>query len=172
MTLLEFYQHVSDVCNHTPKPFVYDTLTAMDIPSPIIGDRRRKYHPMVSTARYVWNSSYKDGNISFEEFYTLSQQNCFYCGIKPFTTYNVSDKLTSQYRDSEYQLKEGNFTYNGLDRIDSTLIHTLDNVVPCCIRCNVGKMRRTTDEFFAHAKRIYDHLSLQDIHLLEHDIAV
>lgn len=172
MAIYEFYQHVSDVYNYELKPFHYEQLLPIEIPSPVIGDRRRRYHPMESTARYIWNSSYKDGDINFSDFYTISQQNCFYCGIKPYLTYNISQKLSSQHLHGEYQKIEGNFTYNGLDRVDSAFTHTLSNVVPCCIRCNVAKMNRTTYEFLAHAKRIYEHLSLDRIRLLEHDIIV
>jgi hypothetical protein len=43
---------------------------------------------------------------------------------------------------------------NGLDRIDSSIGHVLENVVPCCFDCNIMKSNRTVDEFLAHIKKI------------------
>lgn len=35
----------------------------------------------------------------------------------------------------------------GCDRIDNSLPHTPDNVVPCCAECNIKKMHKPYDEF-------------------------
>ena len=42
----------------------------------------------------------------------------------------------------------------GLDRIDSKRGYTLDNVMPCCKRCNEMKMSATVGEFISHIKKI------------------
>jgi hypothetical protein len=119
-----------------------------------------KYHPSIGTARGIWAKIYKDGpdGLSFEEFYDLSQKPCHYCGSKPNNSQNspMSDKLASAFAK-----ENGTFVYNGLDRIDSTKHHTLDNVVPCCKWCNYAKRERTTEEFKAWAKRLHDNLFIQ-----------
>jgi 5-methylcytosine-specific restriction endonuclease McrA len=117
------------------------------------GLKRRKHDPIKSSALAVWGQRYTD--CSFEDFYSLSQKNCYYCGNPPSNSYCVKKK-----RCSSYQLEHGNFIHNGLDRIDSNLRHTLDNVVPCCKRCNQAKNDMTTEEFFKMIMSIYNlHLS-------------
>lgn len=74
---------------------------------------------------------------------------CFYCGG------DVSNKYKS------YRKTGGTLLYNGLDRIDSHLGYTKDNVVTCCRRCNIMKMQYSKDEFIAHIKRLYEHLQLK-----------
>lgn len=79
--------------------------------------------------RSIYRGYYNDGDISFEQFYSLSQFSCFYCG-----EVNVN-----------CQAKE--FRYNGLDRIDNDRGHLLNNVVPCCGPCNWAKSTRSLEEF-------------------------
>lgn len=64
---------------------------------------------------------------------------------------------------SDIQKTEGNFTYNGLDRIDSSKGHTLDNVVTCCATCNYMKRSMTHDEFIDHIDKVYNHTSKRKI---------
>lgn len=66
--------------------------------------------------------------IDKENFYTLTQQPCVYCG----------------------ELNE----YNGLDRIDSSIGYTIENVVPCCSICNKMKLDHSKEFFFEHIKKI------------------
>jgi len=96
----------------------------------------------ISTAKKVWHERYDDGDISFEEFLKLSQENCFYCGKFP------SNKKKS--RDQNYC-----FIYNGLDRVDNNQGHNLNNVVPCCYYCNVSKSNRTKEDFLNWIEILY-----------------
>lgn len=116
------------------------------------GKKCRKYNPIISSARVVW-SHYKD--CSFELFLKLSQQNCFYCGREPHRTWNVGSKKKSGYYNSEYQNINGNFTYNGIDRIDSSKGHSEDNIVPCCWDCNKAKMDLSLSKFINLIELIY-----------------
>ncbi len=97
--------------------------------------------------RQVILQNYKRGGygrewlLSEDEFYKISQQRCHYCGQSPS------------------QIKQGhgeghNFIYNGLDRIDSAKEYTINNVVPCCSKCNIAKNNMTTREFYDWVKSI------------------
>jgi hypothetical protein len=110
----------------------------------------RKYDPVISTARIVWCRKYKDGDLAFEEFLELSQLPCFYCGVMFSNKYKVSGKNTS-----EYQTKNGDFVYNGLDRVDNSQLHNKNNVVPCCKRCNSAKLDYSQEEFANMITMIY-----------------
>jgi hypothetical protein len=115
----------------------------------------RKNTPIVSSARAVWRGNYRDGDCDFDTFYQLSQQSCYYCGRPPHRVYNVGQKGKSYRGCSQIQLERGDFTYNGLDRLDSSKGHTIDNIVPCCLDCNQSKMDKTIGEFIAHIERMY-----------------
>lgn len=72
-----------------------------------------------------------DVSLSFEEYATLTSLLCYYC-------------------DGELP-KVG----HGLDRVNSDLGYTLDNVRPCCSVCNTAKSSLTEAEFFGWVVRVY-----------------
>lgn len=100
------------------------------------GDNARIYTHLLSSARTVWRGKYRE--LDFDTFYRLSQQICTYCGRTPYRT-------------------RGEFTYNGLDRVDSSKPHTVDNVVPCCWDCNRMKGSMSRADFLSHIDRIHTH---------------
>jgi hypothetical protein len=110
-----------------------------------------KYHPSETSARRVWRKRYNDG-ISFEDFLRISQMNCYYCEAAPNNEQNAAmeDKKSSQFAKDN-----GTFIYNGLDRTDSSKLHTIDNVVPCCKWCNYAKRERSVEEFEIWIEQIY-----------------
>lgn len=97
----------------------------------------------MSLCKEIWRGRYSDGDLTVEEFFTLSQQDCFYSGAKP------SNKRS--HRNPEYCKP---FIYNGLDKIDSNGKHTKDNVVPCCWPCNEWRANWTQEEFLIRAAKI------------------
>lgn len=117
----------------------------------------RKFDPIISSARAIWHQRYKD--CAFELFLELSQQNCHYCNSVPQNRYNVGEHRKNP---SENQLTNGNFIYNGLDRIDSSIGHISNNIVPCCTQCNVAKMDYSYSDFLNQVKLIYENLQLQN----------
>jgi hypothetical protein len=113
-----------------------------------------KYKPHITSARKIWRQyCYQDNrcDLTFDQWFQISQKNCFYCGIGPSNKYNVFLKKKGASQEAK---NNGDFIYNGLDRIDSTLSHTVDNVVPCCWICNRAKNTRTTEEFFQYINNL------------------
>jgi len=92
--------------------------------------------------KQVYNSRYSDGNISYEQFCYMSQQNCFYCNNGLLNLFIKKIK------------------YNGLDRIDSTKGHDLNNVVTSCKICNYSKNNLSLQEWHNRINNVKNHLSL------------
>jgi hypothetical protein len=117
----------------------------------IIAEKGRKYDPNISSALRVFNGGYADGNLIIEDFIRIATQNCYYCGKSVEKTYNA-------FKNSniEYSKNNGDFSYNGLDRIDNNKGHNLDNVVPCCFQCNRAKSTYNIEEFREWVINIYD----------------
>lgn len=94
----------------------------------------------------------KERELSFEltseEFFTLSQQPCHYCG-----------KILT----SNKKMKYNNFMYNGIDRIDNTIGYTQYNCVSACKHCNLAKRDTTYTSFISVIKNIYEHLNLANV---------
>ncbi len=105
---------------------------------------RTQFTPIIASARNVWRDNYYE--LSFEDFYKLSQLNCHYCDNLP----NNSKSLKTCRNRSLLSIENSVFIYNGLDRVDSFKSHTMDNVVPCCWICNRAKSNRTYDQFIMH----------------------
>lgn len=110
-----------------------------------------KSDPQTATAKIVFRR-YSDGDLSFDNFLSLSQRHCFYCGAAPSNKTNYYITKKSKYSKERQVL--GYFTYNGLDRVDSKRPHNIDNVVPCCIYCNKAKLDRTQEEFYAWVAKV------------------
>jgi hypothetical protein len=84
-------------------------------------------------------------DLTDEEFFVLTKQNCYYCGTKPSAIiYNSNGNGRSATP----------YIYNGVDRVDSSKGYTPDNVVPCCKQCNRAKMDMDVKEFLRWARRL------------------
>lgn len=120
----------------------------------INGLKNRKYDPVESIARDLYSKYMKrhSGDLDFENFYFLTQKDCFYCGKKP----------SQEYLDYSKSQKINNikFIYNGLDRMDNNLPYNVNNVVTCCGRCNIMKMDMTYEDFIQHIRSIYLKLNM------------
>jgi hypothetical protein len=78
-------------------------------------------------------------NLSLEEFKPFLSQNCIYCGNPPQPSiFSGSEK---------YGRKEKQFSYNGIDRVDSNADYVLDNCVTCCSICNRAKSDMSLEDF-------------------------
>lgn len=112
-----------------------------------------------SVAYEVYKMSYDDGDITFDNFVELSQQDCFHCG----SNVKISGMTQKRFADKRHNGKKiktdiinASFQYHGLDRIDNNRGHTLDNVVPCCWSCNNLRGNRNINDFLNHISRIVE----------------
>jgi hypothetical protein len=114
----------------------------------------KKFEPNIASARRVWKSyCYQDKqcNLTFDQWLQISQEPCFYCGITQYNKYNYF----LLKKDASQEAKDkGSFSYNGLDRIDSSLPHILNNVVSSCPICNRAKSERTIGEFYQYISEL------------------
>jgi hypothetical protein len=68
-------------------------------------------------------------SISFQEFSELTARPCHYCGDPP----------SNKWARSNRNRLNGDYVYNGIDRVDNALGYIRGNVVPCCRQCNSAK---------------------------------
>lgn len=79
-----------------------------------------------------------DFNLTQDEFASITSQPCQYCG-----------EYSEKYFDKEY---------SGVDRIDSSLGYSTNNVVPCCDMCNRMKLDYNINVWINKMKQILKHL--------------
>lgn len=89
---------------------------------------------LFNSVKYNYNN-YKDINFDINDFYSLSQMGCFYCGVSGSNVYKK-------------------FIYNGIDRINNLKGHDIDNVVPCCKHCNFAKSDMSFDKFIEWINKV------------------
>jgi hypothetical protein len=92
---------------------------------------------------------HQEFGLTKEEFRTLTQQPCAYCGEEPNHLYGKSSRPPKKYIEL--------YKSNGLDRIDSSKGHTIDNCVPCCFRCNRMKSDLSKEQFLTHIRKIINY---------------
>lgn len=73
----------------------------------------------------------------------LLKEPCFYCGVKPYRT-----------RSHPQSRLYGDFTYNGIDRVDNRKGYITGNVVACCPECNYAKHTMPVEDFLSHVMLI------------------
>jgi len=114
--------------------------------------------PNIASAKDVFRARYSDGDLTFEQFLELSSCDCFYCGAKPSNKHNRYKMVLNgkETKRSKYAQDNGDFIYNGLDRVDNSLPHNLNNLVPCCKICNEMKSVRSIDDFAKQIVKLYE----------------
>jgi hypothetical protein len=88
------------------------------------------------------------------QFHILTQGNCHYCGRPPSQVISAGKECN------------GDFVYNGIDRIDSDLGYTIENTRSCCKQCNISKNTLTEQEFYAWLERVAIQISINSPRLL------
>ena len=101
---------------------------------------------------YIKNA--KKRNIKFElssdEFFWLTKQDCYYCGDKPSNKYKSISNC-------------GDYIYNGIDRVNSKEGYNFNNCVSCCRSCNLAKTDKSIEDHNEWLKRLVNH----NKHLIE-----
>lgn len=95
----------------------------------------RKYEAQARYRNLEWE-------LSIEQFNEITKQNCFYCNREPFQVVRLKGC-------------NGEYVYNGIDRVDNRRGYIIENCVPCCGICNKAKMSMTEDEFADWIVRVY-----------------
>ena len=85
--------------------------------------------------------------LSKEEARTLFKGDCHYCGDPPSRT----------LKGRAY----GEFTYNGIDRVNNSKGYLKGNVVSCCTRCNFKKSEMSLTEFTTWIVKVANHMKLE-----------
>lgn len=83
-------------------------------------------------------------NLTFEEFISLTKQNCYYCDKQP---------------QQVFKSKKSKYLYNGVDRKNNYLGYTKNNCVSCCSTCNYAKRTQQHDAFVVWIEKVYKHLN-------------
>jgi hypothetical protein len=76
-------------------------------------------------------------NINADTFLALAAAPCAYC----------SACNTNKATRAQYAVKE--WSYNGVDRVNSDLPYAIGNVVACCKACNAAKSAMSLDKFLS-----------------------
>lgn len=84
-------------------------------------------------------------NLSKDFILNIIQENCYYCDSEP-------NNILKNY------FNNGNFIYNGIDRVKNEIGYIESNVVPCCWNCNNMKGKMSQEEFYLHMDKIYNHI--------------
>jgi len=82
--------------------------------------------------------------LTIRHFKIITSSNCYYCGSKPAMV---------SFKNGGNQV----YIYNGVDRLDSKIGYTKDNVVPCCAMCNKMKFTYDVELFLTHVKKIAEY---------------
>lgn len=96
--------------------------------------------------------SYKSGakrrslvwGLTDEDFSKLTGMDCFYCGSPPSKTMQTGKT-------------NGEFVWNGIDRIDNGGGYVRGNVITCCWKCNRAKGQISYQEFAEWISDLADH---------------
>lgn len=107
----------------------------------------RKPYGVSSFNRLVrqYKANAKRRGLSFEltddEVRTLTTGDCTYCGTAPRQVMSSSDS-------------NGEYVYNGIDRVDPSRGYTAVNCVTACKYCNRAKTNMTEHEWFEFRTRL------------------
>lgn len=81
--------------------------------------------------------------IDRDTFKKITKEDCHYCGDPPSQI--IGDKTS-----------DGDYIYNGIDRVDSSKGYEIGNIVSCCGQCNRAKTSFTEIQFSVWIKNVYE----------------
>jgi len=100
--------------------------------------------------------------LAYCEFVGVATGRCFYCDAEPSKWDCVSGapsvkKASPNAKPADYEI-----CFTGVDRLNSSLGYTPENVVPCCVKCNRAKSDMSLSDFKNHVARMYAWLFPQE----------
>lgn len=100
-----------------------------------------------------------DFQLTLDEFRQITQKECFYCGSIP----NQRARYLFSKGPKKGQLRvNGEYVYNGIDRIQNSIGYTKENSRPCCFQCNLAKSTYSEQEFINWIKKVYNYLNIKE----------
>ena len=118
---------------------------------------KKKLPPSQSAFNTLLRDYKKDRNktttpfsLTNEDFRFLTSSNCFYCGSPP-----SKSVLNGQGKNSKKF--NGDYIYNGIDRIDNSVGYVIENCVSCCLICNRAKRDLHKSDFIKWIKKISEY---------------
>ena len=102
------------------------------------------FHSLLNKYKQRAKARKLEFNITEVRFKELTSNTCFYCGESP-------SKICKEKCNS-------NYTYNGIDRLDSNKGYIEGNIVTCCWKCNAAKNDMSIEEFKTWIKEVYNYL--------------
>lgn len=84
-------------------------------------------------------------DLTDEQFKNITKMSCHYCGSFP-------------NNEAKHPGYNGNYVYNGIDRIDNTKGYSIENCVPCCRTCNRAKNTMSYSEYINWIHRTSNYL--------------
>lgn len=111
--------------------------------------------PNGEAAKRMLYKSYKEGakrrgllfELTIEQFEKLTKGNCRYCGIEASNSVIEHKSKLNKYN--------GDYIYNGIDRLDSSIGYIFENCDSCCTHCNIAKRSMNEKEFKEWIFRVY-----------------
>jgi hypothetical protein len=100
--------------------------------------------------------------LTMEQFKQITSSRCHYCGAEP-------TQMIEKVKVAKHAMN-GNYIYNGIDRVDNEQGYTIDNCVSCCITCNAGKRKMTKTDFLSWVERVYVHSITPQTKDLQNDV--
>ena len=88
--------------------------------------------------------------LSRADFRKLTAGNCHYCGVPPLQV-------------KKAPRNQGNYLYNGIDRVNNDVGYLLSNCVSCCTVCNFAKRHHTLSEFLDWVHRVSAYQDCADL---------
>jgi uncharacterized Fe-S cluster-containing MiaB family protein len=111
-----------------------------------ISARKEPGHAAKTLAYQEYKKGAKRRNILFlltkEQFLNIVSGSCYYCGV-----------LSSRVKIAPGN--NGNFMFNGIDRLDNAKGYVLGNCVACCYQCNWAKLDVSKEDFLKWIDKVY-----------------
>lgn len=118
----------------------------LTVPDPAFNGLFGSYKGQAKSRGIVWE-------LTQEQFKKLTESPCYYTGREPSNLYTSVSSRGRSKRGLPFS-EDDTYTYNGVDRLDSSKGYTLDNCVSSCKDANLAKQSLSHDEFIALCKEI------------------